>query len=143
MKIGSVFPNLVTPLDPGASIDDTLARALRRVVNLTGAAAGALVFRPQARSPIGLSPGPARRLAGWLERARARAPPRGLRVLPLKDDVARRGAVRLEVPLGPPRTPVGALALIGPASWRRRTVFPRAFPRELGTAIERVWAVYE
>jgi PAS domain S-box-containing protein len=143
MKIGSVFPDLVTPLDPSASIEDTLARALRRVVKLTGAAAGALVFRPQGRSPIGVTAGPARRLADWLERARVAAPPRGLRVRPLTGAAARRGAILLEAPLGPPRSPVGALALIGPASWRRRAVFPRAFPRELGIAIERVWALDE
>ncbi|HMH51260.1 MAG TPA: GAF domain-containing protein [Candidatus Acidoferrum sp.] len=142
MKIGSVFPDLLTPLDPTASIDATLARTLRRVVKLTGATAGALVFRPPRQQPLGVSVGAPRRLADWLARATA-APPRSLRVRALNGDGAGRGTVLLETPLGPPRSPVGALALMGPSSWRRRVVLPRAFPRELGTAIERVWALYD
>ena len=141
MKIGSVFPDLLTPLDPGASIDNTLARTLRRVVKLTGATAGALVFRPPRREPLGVIVGAPRRLADWLTRARVDAPPRTLRLH--REGNGGRGTVLLEVPLGPPRAPVGALALVGPSSRLRRTVLPRAFPRELGTAIERVWALYE
>jgi two-component system, NtrC family, sensor kinase len=141
VKIGSVFPDLLTPLDPGASIDDTLARTLRRVVKLTGATAGALVFRPPRREPLGVIVGAPRRLTDWLARARVEAPPRSLRLH--REGSGGRGTVLLEVPLGPPRTPVGALALTGPPSRLRRTVLPRAFPRELGTAIERLWALYE
>ena len=142
MKIGSVFPDLLTPLDAAASIDDTLVRTLRRVVKLTGATAGALVFRPPRQQPLGVGVGAPRRLANWLARA-GTAPPRSLRVRPAKGDGARWGTVLLETPLGPPRSPLGALALTGPSSWLRRTVFPAAFPRELGTAIERVWALHE
>ena len=142
MKIGSVFPDLLTPLDPAASIDDTLARALRRVVKLTGATAGALVFRPPRREPLGVHAGAPRRLSDWLARALVGAPPRSLRLGAMKDGDGR-GLTLLETPLGPPRTPVGALALIGPAAWVRGTVFPRSFPRELGTALERVWALHE
>ncbi len=143
MKIGRVFPDLLTPMDTDASIDDTLVRTLRRVVKLTGATAGALVFRPPRQQPLGVSVGAPRRLSDWLARARVAAPPRSLRVRPAKGDGAARGTVLLETPLGPPRAPVGALALTGPSSWLRQTVFPLAFPRELGTAIERVWALYE
>jgi GAF domain-containing protein/nitrogen-specific signal transduction histidine kinase len=142
MKIGSVFPDLLTPLDTTASIDDKLARTLRRVVKLTGATAGALVFRPPRQQPIAAVVG-ARVLRHWLARALVAAPPRGLRLRPAKVGGGRREAVLLEVPLGPPRVPVGALALVGPSSRLRREVFPRAFPRELGTAIERVWALHE
>ena len=157
MKIGSVFPDLLTPLDTNASIDDTLARTLRRVVKLTGATAGALVFRPPRQQPVSAIVGTPRVLRDWLARAvagtrpsmagtrpsLAGARPRGLRLRPTKVDGGRGSVVLLEVPLGPPRAPVGALALVGPASRLRTGVLPRAFPRELGTAIERVWSLHE
>jgi two-component system, NtrC family, sensor kinase len=143
MKIGSVFPDLLTPLDAAVSIEATLARALRRVVKLTGASAGALVFRPPRQPALAVSAGSPRRLADWTAQASVTAPPRSLRVRPATADGAGRGTVLLEVPLGPPRSPVGALALVGPASRLRGAVFPRAFPRELGTAIERVWMLHE
>jgi signal transduction histidine kinase/putative methionine-R-sulfoxide reductase with GAF domain len=142
MKIGSVFPDLLTPLDPDASIDDTLARALRRVVKLTGATAGALVFRPPRREPLGVLAGAPRRLSDWLARAVVGTPPRSLRLSPVKDGDGR-GLTLLETPLGPPRAPLGALALIGPASRFSGPVFPPSFPRELGTALERVWTLHE
>jgi PAS domain S-box-containing protein len=140
MKIGRVFPDLLTPLDTTASIEDKLARTLRRLVKLTGATAGALVFRPPRQQPVTAIVGASRPLAEWLARARTAAPPRGLRSRPAG---GRRGSVRVEGPLGPPRAPVGALALVGPASRLRDGVLPRAFPRELGTSIERVWRLHE
>ena len=142
MKIGSVFPDLLAPLDTDASIDAALARTLRRVVKLTGATAGALVFRPPRRAPLAVTVGASRRLAEWLARVLAGAPPRSLRLTSARDGDGRRRAL-LEAPLGPPRAPVGSLALIGPASRLRSTALPRAFPRELGTALERVWALHE
>jgi hypothetical protein len=143
VKIGSVFPDLLTPLDATASIDDKLARTLRRVVTLTGATAGALVFRPPRQQPVSATVGAPRVLRDWLARALAGARPRGMRLRRMKDDRGRRSVTLLEVPLGPPRAPVGALALVGPASRLRSAAFPRAFPRELGTAIERVWSLHE
>jgi signal transduction histidine kinase len=147
MKIGSVFPDLLTPLETTASIDDKLARTLRRVVKLTGATGGALVFRPRRQPPVHASvgaPRPPAVLRDWLARALTGVSPRSLRVRPVPGDGGRRSqAALLEAPLGPPGAPVGALALVGPASRLRGGVLPRAFPRELGTAIERVWALHE
>jgi signal transduction histidine kinase len=143
MKIGSVFPDLLTPLDTRASLDDTLARALRRLVRLTGATAGALVFRPQRRPAVSALVAPSRPLREWVTRVVVAGPPRSLRVRPLKAEGGRPAGALLETPLGPPRAPVGALALLGPRSRVRSGALPRAFPRELGIAIERVWSLHE
>jgi signal transduction histidine kinase len=45
MKIGRVFADLLTPLGTASSIEDGLALTLRRLIALTGAGAGAVVFR--------------------------------------------------------------------------------------------------
>ncbi len=147
MKIGRVFPDLLTPLDSTASIDDTLARTLRRVVKLTGATGGGLVFRPPGQHPVGAlvgSPQPPQILKEWLARASVAAPPRGIRLRRTGGEGGSRArGVLLETPLGPPRAPVGALALVGPPSRLRSTALPAGFPRELGTAIERVWQLHD
>jgi two-component system, NtrC family, sensor kinase len=143
MKIGSVFPDLLTPLDTTASLDDTLARALRRLVRLTGATAGALVFRPQRQPAVSAVVAASRPLREWVTRVVVAGPPRSARVRPLKADGGRPATVLLETPLGLPRAPVGALALLGPRSRLRSDALPRAFPRELGIAIERVWSLHE
>jgi signal transduction histidine kinase len=142
VKIGSVFPDLLTPLDTTASIDDKLTRTLRRVAKLTGARAGALVFRPPRQQPLSVTVGATRDLRDWLARARVSGPA-SPRLRTMKSEGGRPGTVLLEAPLGPPRAPVGALALTGPSSRLRSGALPRAFPRELGTAIERVWRLHE
>src|SRR5688500_20357008 len=52
MKIGGVFPDLLTPLGAADSIEEGLSRTLRRLVALTGARAAALAFRPERERPI-------------------------------------------------------------------------------------------
>jgi signal transduction histidine kinase len=143
MKIGRVFPDLLTPLDTRTSLDDTLARALRRLVRLTGATAGALVFRPPRRPALVATVGASRPLRDWLARVETAGPPRSLRVRPLPADGGRSAAALLEAPLGASRAPVGALALLGPRSRLRTGALPPAFPRELGAAIERVFGLHE
>ena len=46
MKIGRVFPDLLTPLATADSVAEALSRMLARLVRLTGADAGALAFSP-------------------------------------------------------------------------------------------------
>ena len=53
MKIGRVFPDLLTPLTRAASVEEGIERALTRLVGLTGATGGALLFRPPSRPEIG------------------------------------------------------------------------------------------
>jgi len=80
-------PDLLTPISTAASVEEGLAETLGRVVRLSGAAAGALAFRPRREPPIVVAGGtrrtPAalrqagcsRRAAGWVARpARGAAP---------------------------------------------------------------------
>ena len=145
MKDG-VLSELLTPPDTTVSIDAKLSRTLRRVVKLTGATAGALVFlaaRPRPFRAVVGTPRPPRVLRDWLRRVSIGAPPRGARVRATSGAGVRAGTVLFEAPLGPRRGPVGALALVGPASRLRGAVLPSAWSRELGTAIERVWRFHE
>jgi two-component system NtrC family sensor kinase len=141
MKIGRVFPDLLTPLGAAASIDDGLMRMLRRLVALTGARAGALVFRPPRDRRIVVTAGAGdAALRAWLVARLERAPSR-LAVAGV--EVPRHGrATLLAVPLGAPRRPVGALLLVGTHRTLSRATLPAGFPRELGAAIEQVWRLH-
>ncbi|MBI1735547.1 MAG: GAF domain-containing protein [Candidatus Rokubacteria bacterium] len=148
MKIGRVFPDLLTPLGAAASIDDGLARTLRRLVALTGARAGALVFRPPRDRRIVVTAGAKDAgLRAWLVARMDRVPARP-RVGSVEMPGGRSG-ILLSVPLGAPRRPVGHLLLVAPARGARargrrlaRTTLPAGFPRELGAAIEQVWRLH-
>ena len=109
------FADLLTPLVGAPSIEEGLARTLRRVVTLTGAAAGAVVFSPPHAKPIAATAGP---------RTLTRDPS-GRRVV--------------QIPLGASTRPVGRLTLVGRGRALRRAALPPGFGRELGTAIEQVW----
>jgi GAF domain-containing protein len=133
MKIGRVFPDLLTPLGAASSLEQGLAHTLRRLVGLTSATAGALVFRPERGTPIvGLD--------AWL-RAAVMSPARGVRLAAARPPGGRRGTL-LRAALGPPRRPLGALALLGPARALGRHTLPSGFPRELGAAIDQVWRLH-
>src|SRR2546428_13846510 len=81
MTIGRAFPDLLTPLSSAASVEEGLAQTLGRLVELTGAAAGALVFTPPHEAPIVVTGG--RRLptelGAWL-RAEVQTPAGGGRL---------------------------------------------------------------
>jgi two-component system, NtrC family, sensor kinase len=142
MKIGRVFPDLLTPLGSAASIEDGLARTLRRLVTLTGAAAAALVFRPPREQPIVITAG-ARPLSAplrsWLASTVA-SPARAGRLATVVPADGRR-ATMLRVPLGPPAARTGQLVLLARRRLPRETL-PSGFPREFGTAIEQVWMLH-
>ena len=141
MKIGRVFPDLLTPLGAAASIDDGLTRVLRRLIALTGARAGVLVFNPPRDRRIVVTAG-ARdaALRAWLLARVDRTPTRP-RVATVEAPGARR-ATLLSVPLGLPRRPVGQLVLVAPGRTLTRATLPPGFPRELGAAIEQVWRLH-
>jgi signal transduction histidine kinase/putative methionine-R-sulfoxide reductase with GAF domain len=122
-----VFPDLLRPMSTAASLEAGLARTLRRIVRLTGAAGGALVFRPPRREPVAVTVAGsvAPPVRDWLA---ALAAGRG----PRRPDVA--GARALRLALGAPPHPVGELVLIG--GRRRAPQVPPDFPRELGAALE-------
>src|SRR6267378_1418002 len=109
------FADLLTPLVGAPSIEEGLARTLRRVVALTGAAAGAVVFSPPYAKPIAATAGPRH----------------------LTRDPSGRHVV--QIPLGASTRPVGRLTLVGRGRALKRAALPRGFGRELGTTIEQVW----
>jgi GAF domain-containing protein/signal transduction histidine kinase len=141
MKIGRVFPDLLTPLGAADSIEDGLSRTLRRLVALTGARAAALAFRPERERPIVVTSAvkpPA--LRDWLV-ARLERRVSGVRVRTMTPPGLRTGTV-LSAALGAPRRPVGQLVLFADGSRLGRHTLPAGFPREFGTAIEQMWRLH-
>jgi signal transduction histidine kinase len=140
MTAARVVPDLLTPLARAASLETGLGLTLRRLVRATGAAAGAVGFRPPRGAPlivvaggpgavtdalrgvVSESPGGARRLTAALGRARRR--------------------VRCQ-PLGPAGRPLGAVALVGRPGARGPTALPAGFGRELGAAVEQAWRLQQ
>jgi two-component system NtrC family sensor kinase len=144
MKIGRVFPDLLTPLGAAASIEDGLALTLRRLVTLTGAGAGGLAFRPPREQPVVVTAGTrplAPALGAWLATTLG-TPARAPRVGTVAPPGTRETWTLLRVPLGPPRAPVGELALLGRGRRLTRATLPAGFPREFGAAIEQVWRLH-
>src|SRR6267378_4409920 len=113
------FADLLTPLVGAPSIEEGLARTLRRVVALTGAAAGAVVFSPPHAKPIAATAGP--------------------RNLTRDLFVGAAGRHVVQIPLGASTRPVGRLTLVGHGRALKRAALPPGFGRELGTTIEQVW----
>ena len=140
MKIGRVFPDLLTPLGAAASIEGGLTRTLERLVHLAGARAGALAFRPHREPPVVVVAGV--RNARLRERllARLERPTNTTHVTRLQLPGGRTGTA-LIAPLGPPRRPVGQLVLVADRKLTRETL-PSGFPREFGAAIEQVWRLH-
>src|SRR3989442_11436387 len=117
MTIGRAFPDLLTPLSSAASVEEGLAQTLGRLVELTGAAAGALVFTPPHEAPIVVTGG--RRLptelGAWL-RAEVQTPAGGWRLARVAPPGwPRGGGVALRTPLRAPGRGGGALPALGRA----------------------------
>src|SRR2546425_3432510 len=135
MTIGRAFPDLLTRRPSAASVEEGLAQPLDRLVERTGAAAGALVFTPPHEAPIVVTAGGRRlpaELGAWL-RAEVQTPAGGWRLARVAPPGWPRGvAGALRTPLGAPGRRVGALLLLGRALPRPP---PAArFPPKLGEA---------
>src|SRR3989449_6762421 len=117
----SAFPALLTSLGAGASLEEGLARMLRRLVALTGAAGGALVFNPPHAKPIAATAGPRT----------------------LTRDLLAGASTRhvLQIPPAAPPRPVGRRSRLARPRALKRTALPPGFGRELGAAIEQVWGL--
>ncbi|HET7342425.1 MAG TPA: hypothetical protein VFL90_13270, partial [Methylomirabilota bacterium] len=63
MKIGRVFPDLLTGLGTAHSVQEGLLLTLRRLVRLTGAEAGALTYQPPRGPRLAVTAGPRAALA--------------------------------------------------------------------------------
>src|SRR5207244_2417102 len=122
MTIGRAFPDLLAPLSSAASVEEGLAQTLDRLVERTGAAAGALVFTPPHEAPIVVTAGGRRlpaELGAWL-RAEVQTPAGGWRLARVAPPGWPRGvAVALRTPLGAPGRRGGAVLLLGRAPPRR------------------------
>jgi two-component system NtrC family sensor kinase len=111
---------LLTSLATDGPFETALARTLRRLVALTGAAGGVLEFRPPHGTPITVSVG-------------ARST-----VSALRDAVAAPRHM-LRLPLGAPARSIGRLTLAGRGRPPRRGALAPGFGQDLGRAIEQAW----
>jgi two-component system NtrC family sensor kinase len=150
MKIGRLFSDLLAALGRAASPETGFSLALKRLVALTGARAGALRFEPGRGSALDVIVG-ARKdspLAGWLSE-RLHEPIRGLRFGRLGELPpgwrGRQPAVLLRASLGDAARPTGSLVLIGLGGRRGlgAATIPPGFPREFGLALEQVRRLHQ
>jgi signal transduction histidine kinase/putative methionine-R-sulfoxide reductase with GAF domain len=144
VKIGRVFLDLLSPLTADVPVEHGMARTLRRLVRMTGAAAGLLDFQPP-RGPLmtvtAAGPGAGTAVESALRAHLAAAARVRRRSRSIALHLAgRRPAALLRAPLGPPGR--GEVVLVGaPRAITRRTL-PPSFARELGDALERIWWVH-
>src|SRR2546428_8493198 len=129
MTIGRAFPDLLTPLSSAASVEEGLAQTLDRLVERTGAAAGALVFTLPHEAPIVVTAGGRRlpaELGAWL-RAEVQTPAGGGRAPPAPPPRWARGGAG--APGAPPPGPGGrGRALRPPGAWAPPPPPPRPLP---------------
>ncbi len=150
MKIGRLFSDLLAALGRSASPETGFALALKRLIALTGARAGALRFEPGRGAVLDMIVGArkASPLAGWLT-ARLDEPTRGIRLSRLGEPPpgwsGRQLAVLLRATLGDAASPAGSLVLIGPGGRRGlgASTIPAGFPREFGLALAQAWRLQQ
>ena len=142
MKIGRVFLDLLSPLSADIPFEEGLTRTLRRLVRITGAAAGLLAFQPP-RGHLVTVTATARATNPAVEaalrdhlRTAARTTRRSRMKIP--GLAGARPAALLRAPLGGGRRG-DEIALLGSPRAITRRALPPSFPSELGAALERVW----
>jgi signal transduction histidine kinase len=140
MTAARVVPDLLTPLATAASLETGLGLTLRRLVRATGAAAGALGFRPPRGTPlVVVAGGPGAVVAALRDIVSEPAGAAGRLAAALG-----RGRRRVRCqPLGAPGRPVGALALVGRPGARGPIALPAGLGRELGATVEQVWRLQQ
>ena len=135
MKNGRALRDLVTPIVSAPTVAEGLATTLRRVVDLTGATAGALTLRPRCQEPIiatavtGRAPGG---LRDWLTTVAATpaARPQLTRIAP--PGAPRSGtSALLRTPLGAASRRVGELVLVGRVGSLTAASLPADLSQEL------------
>ena len=141
MKNGRELHDLITPIFSAPTVADGLSTTLRRVVEMTGAQAGALAFRPPCLEPIVVTAAGSRRspaaLREWLTglAATPEAGPELTRVVPPGAPARARSAL-LRTPLGTPGRRVGELVLLGKVGSLTARALPADLPRQLGAALD-------
>ena len=139
MKKGRVFLDLLAPLDADISIDEGLRQMLRRLVRITRAKAGLLVFDPPRGGRLTVTASTRAsdaRLEATL-RERVSAEPRHARRV--RTICPGRVGALLRTPLPGSAGQIGEIALIGPTRAMTLRPLPPSFSRELGAALEQVW----
>jgi GAF domain-containing protein len=150
MKIGRLFPELVATLGRAASPEAGFARALRRLVALSGATAGGLAFRPGPGVPLVVTAGarPRSAMDRWL-RERLAEPARGVRRGRLRDMppgwTRRKAPMLFRAALAERNRSLGQLVLLGPGSGRGlgAGAIPASFPRGFALAMEQAWRLHQ
>src|SRR5215472_3205739 len=148
MTSGRKLHDVLATLGQASTPEAGFARALRQIVEIVGAVAGGLSFRPGAGGPVvaiaGARAGSA--LDAWI-RARLDETARGMTLASVDDLPSRRRArpaALLRASLGEPGSPLGQLVLLGRRG--RDGLDPRrlpsSFPEELGRAMEQVWRLH-
>ena len=140
MKRGGELHDLVAPIFSAPTVAEGLATTLRRVVDLTGATAGALAFRPRYHEPIVVTAGAGRTpaaLRDWLTTIAATpaSRPQLTRIVP-PDAPPGGWAALLRTPLGPASRRVGEILLLGRVGGLTAAALPADLPHELGTALD-------
>ncbi len=142
MRKGRVFLDLLAPLDADISIDEGLRRMLRRLVRITRAKAGLLVFDPPRRSRLMVTASTRAsdaRLEATL-RERVSAEPRPTRRVRTICPTRVGALLRIPLPSSAGQIgQIGEIALIGPTRAMTLRPLPPSFSRELGAALEQVW----
>jgi two-component system, NtrC family, sensor kinase len=138
VKKGRDFRDLVTPIVAAASAVEGLTATLRRLVELTGATAGALAFQRGCQEPIVVTASARRApaaLRDWLTTVTGTAAVRpGLtRVTP---PGASGPAALLRTPLGAASRRLGELVLLGRVGRLTAAALPAGLQLELGAALD-------
>ena len=132
----------MTPIFSASTVAEGLSAALRRLVALGGATAGALAFTPRCQDPVVVTTGARRSPAAlreWLA-ALTTTPVARLqltRVVPPGAPPQARSAL-LRAPLGGAGRRVGELALLGKAGTLTAAALPAEILPELGAALDRL-----
>jgi signal transduction histidine kinase len=142
VKNGHALRLVVTPMLAAPTVAEGLATTLRRVVERTGATAGALAFRPRGRDPIVVTAGPRRAPAAlreWLTTVAETPAPR-LRLTRITPPGAPSGGVAalLRTPLGAASRRVGELVLLGRVGGLTAASLPAELSHELAMALEQL-----
>jgi GAF domain-containing protein/nitrogen-specific signal transduction histidine kinase len=132
--------DLLTGLATARSLEQGLSLALRRLVRLGGARAGALAFRPPRGEAVVVVTGGGRG-DGELLRELVATPRGRARAAGAVLGRTRRLTVK-RLALGTSRRSPGELALVGPRG-RGPRALPPGLGRELGAALEQVWRLQQ
>ena len=142
MKNGRELRDLVTPIFSAPTVAEGLAATLRRLLESTGATAGALAFRPRSQEPVVVTAGARRAPAGlraWLttvvETPATR--PRLTRIVP-PGSASGAAAALLRTPLGAGSRRVGDLVLLGRVGSLTAAALPAELSVELAAALEQL-----